>query len=126
MDKQKNNKNKKTECEEKQFYGYFKRQIKEVAHEKTWTWLRSGNLKRETKSLIIPAQDNAIRKNYTKAKIDKTQLNSKCRIRGEKDETVNHIISEYSKLARTEYKTRHDWKSDLLGIVQEIHFSPCF
>ena len=43
------------------------------AHEKTWTWLRKGNLKRETESLIIAAQNNAIRTNYIKAKIDKTQ-----------------------------------------------------
>ena len=26
-----------------------------------------------------------------------------------KDETVNHIIREYNKLAKKEYKTRHDW-----------------
>ena len=27
----------------------------------------------------------------------------------EKDETVNHIISECSKLAQKEYKIRHEW-----------------
>ena len=26
-----------------------------------------------------------------------------------RDETINHIISEWSKLAQKEYKTRHDW-----------------
>ena len=26
-----------------------------------------------------------------------------------RDETINHIISERSKLAQKEYKTRHDW-----------------
>ena len=57
----------------KQLYGHFKRQIGEVAHKKTWTWLRRGNLKRETESLIITAQNNALRTNYIKAKIDKTQ-----------------------------------------------------
>ena len=77
--------------------------------QKTWTGLRRGNLKRETESLIIAAQVNAIRTNYIKAKIDKTQQNSKCRMCGERDETVNHIISECSKLAQREYKTRHDW-----------------
>ena len=69
MDKQKNNKDQKTQWEEKQLYGYFKRQIEEVAHEKTWTWLRKGNLKRETESLIIAAQNNALRTNYIKAKL---------------------------------------------------------
>ena len=27
----------------------------------------------------------------------------------ERDETVNHIINESSKLAKEEYKSRHDW-----------------
>ena len=45
----------------------------EISHEKTWTWLRRGNLKRETESLLIVAQNNAIRTNYIKAKIDNTQ-----------------------------------------------------
>ena len=42
-------------------------------------------------------------------RIDKTQQNSKCSLCGDGDETINHIISECSKLARKEYKTRHDW-----------------
>ena len=28
---------------------------------------------------------------------------------GDRDKTTNHIISECSKLAQKEYKTRHDW-----------------
>ena len=39
----------------------------------------------------------------------KTQQNSKCRLCGDRDETINHIISECSKLAQKEYKARHDW-----------------
>ena len=38
--------------------------------DKTWTWLR-----KETKSLLI-AQNNAIRTNFLKAKIDKTLQSS--------------------------------------------------
>ena len=37
----------KQKWEEKQLYGYFKRQTSEISHEKTWTWLRKENLKRE-------------------------------------------------------------------------------
>ena len=37
------------------------------------------------------------------------QQNSKCKLYGDKNETINHIISESIKLAQTEYKTRHDW-----------------
>ena len=44
-----------------------------------------------------------------KARIDKTQQNSKCRLCGDRDETINHIISECSKLPQREYKARRDW-----------------
>ena len=94
--------------EKKQLYGRFKRLINNISHQKTWTWLRKGNLKRETKSLLIAAEDNAIRTNHIKARIDKTQQNSKCWLYGDRDETIIHIISECSKLAQKEYKARHD------------------
>ena len=55
----------------KQLYGRFKRLIN-ISHNKTWTWLRKGNLKRETESLLIAAQDNAVRTNHIKARTDKT------------------------------------------------------
>ena len=80
-----------------------------ISHEKTWTWLRKGNSKRESESLLIAAQNNAIRTNHIKARIDKTQQNIKCRLCSDRDETINHMISEYSKLAQKEYKVRHDW-----------------
>ena len=48
----------------KQHYGNFKRQKKknkkkqnEMSYEKTWTWLRKVNLKWETESLLIAAQE---------------------------------------------------------------------
>ncbi len=64
----------------------------------------TGNLKRETESLQIVAQDNAIRTSHIKARIDKTQQNSKCRLCGDRDETINHIISECSKLAQIHWE----------------------
>ena len=70
---------------------------------------RKGNLKRETESLLLATQNNAIRINYIKAKIDNTQHHSKYRLYDNKDKTVNYIISECSKLAQKEYKTRHNW-----------------
>ena len=102
-----------------QLYGRFKRLINNISHQKTWTWLRKGNLKRETESLLIAAQDNAIRTNHIKARIDKTQQNSKCRLCDDRDETINHIISECSKLAQKEYKERHDW------VGKVIHCEMC-
>ena len=56
----------KQKWEEKQLYGHFKRLINNISHEKTWTWLRKGNFKRETESLLIAAHNNAIRTNHIK------------------------------------------------------------
>ena len=53
----------KQNWEEKQQYGYFKLQIGEIPLEMTRTWLRKGNLKRETESLLIATQNNAVRTN---------------------------------------------------------------
>ena len=61
--------NRKQKLEEKQLYRRFKRLI---SLEKTWTWLRKGILKRKIESILITAQDNTIRTNYIKARIDKT------------------------------------------------------
>ena len=83
----------KQKWEGKQLYGRFKRQINNISHDKTWTWLRKGNFKRETESLQIAAQNNAVGTNHIKARIDKTQQNSKCTLCGDRDETINHIIS---------------------------------
>ena len=85
-----------------------------ISHEKTWTCLRKGNLKRETESLPIAVQNNSIRTNHIKARIDKTQQKSKYRLCGDRDETINHMISECGKLAQKEYKTRHDWVGQVI------------
>ena len=67
--------------------------------------------KKKPESLLIAAQHNTIRTNQIKARIDKTQQNSKCRLCSGRDEKINHIISECSKLG---------WQGDPLGNVQEI------
>ena len=40
--------------------GQFARQSEDQRNDETWTWLKEGKLKRETESLIIAAQDQAI------------------------------------------------------------------
>ena len=54
-------------------------------------------------------QINAKRTKLIKARIDKTQQNSKCRLYGDGDVRMSHIISKCSKLAQKENKTRNDW-----------------
>ena len=61
----------------------------------------------ETESLFIAAQNNAIRTNHIKAKIDKTQQNSKCGLCGDRDETIYHIICKCIKLTQRVDKTKH-------------------
>ena len=53
-------------------------------------------------------QNNAIKINYIKAKIDYTQQNSKCGLCSDRYETINSIKRECSKLPLMEYKSRHD------------------
>ena len=59
-------------------------------------------------------KNDAIKTDYVKAKIDKTQQNSKCKLYGDRDETINHIISECCRLAQKEYKTWHDWEGKVI------------
>ena len=63
---------------------------------------------RETEFILIAEQNNAAQTHYMKAKIDKMQQNSKCRLCVNRDKTLNHI-SECRKLAQKQYKTRHEW-----------------
>ena len=91
---------------EKQHYGYFKGQTRDISKVKIWSWLRKGNLKRERDSPLISAQNKIIRTKYVKAKIQTMQQNSQNWLCGDRDETINDIISECSKLVQ-KYKFRH-------------------
>ena len=80
--------------EKTQLYGRFKRQTSEILGD--LNMVKKVNLKREPVSLLIVAQNNTICTDYVKARIDKTQQNNKCILCGDRDETINQIISEYS------------------------------
>ena len=94
--------------EEKVLNGQYLRQTKEVRSDQCWAWLQNGDLKRETERLIVAAQNQSIRTNLVKARIDKSQGDSLCRICRKVDESIDHIASGCSKLAQKEYKRRHD------------------
>ena len=65
-----------------------------------------GFEKRE--SLIVAAQNQSIRTNLVKARIGKSHGDSLCRVSRKVDESIDHIVSDCSKLAQKEYKRRHD------------------
>ena len=73
----------------------------------------------EKQHLLIEAQNNAIRINHIKARIDTRQQNCRCWFCGDRDGTINHIIGEYNKLSQKEYKTRHD------KVGKVIHWEMC-
>ena len=100
----------------KELHGQFFRQTDEVASNNTWVWLQQGHLKKETEGLLMAAQSQSLRTNAVKAKIDKSQTDSLCRMCRQKDETVNHLLSECQKLAQKEYKERHD------GVARALHW----
>ena len=73
-----------------------------------------GNFKREAES-----QNNAVKTNYIKAKIDNMQQNSKCWLSGDRDEIINYIIRECSQLVQKVFKIRYNWMRKV------IHWELC-
>ena len=102
-----------------------KKQCK-ISPEKTWTWFRKGNLKREIEFLLIAAQNNAVTTNYIKVKIDKTQQNSNYRLFGDREKTINHVIKECRKLSQKEniWLDTTGGNGNPPGVVQEIETWP--
>ena len=105
--------------QEKPLHDRFLRCTEEVASSKTWEWLRRGELKKETEGLITAAQDQSLRTNVMKARIDKSHVSSMCRMCNAAEETVFHIVSECRVHAQTEYKGRHD------KLAKVIHWDLC-
>ena len=115
----------KTHWTQKHLHGQFIRQAMGKANEDRWGWLRKRCLKRTTEFLILTAQKQAIRYNNMKSKIDKIQENTRCRMCGKAEASINPVLSECSKLAQKEYKRRHDlfgtkiyWKICRQGRIQ--------
>ena len=76
--------------------------------EQSYRWLKSGDIKGETESTIVAAQDQAISTNYFKNKILKQEIGSKCRLCKQHEETIDHLTSGCPILAKNEYLMRHD------------------
>jgi len=59
--------------------------------EPSYRWLKSGNIRGETESTIVAAEDQGISTNYFKNKILKEEIESKCRICKQDDETIDQL-----------------------------------
>ena len=76
-------------------------------------------LKGETEGLLVAAQDQEINTiNYQKVKCGQ-QVESKCRMCSQHEETVDHIVSGCEVLAKTEYISRHN------NAAAYLHWSIC-
>ena len=96
-------------------YGQFVREMPEETDEDlSWKWLVQGDLKVKTEATICVKQEQALRTNYTKSKIDNTLANPFSRMCGEREETVQHVICKCKKLAQREYKRRHETVTKLV------------
>ena len=92
----------------KPLHGQFERDTKELKVDESWNWLKNGFLKRETESLLVAAQEQALNTNSVKHSIYGMDISNKCRLCKEKVETPTHIVSGCKMLAQKEYKRRHD------------------
>ncbi|XP_068707395.1 uncharacterized protein [Montipora foliosa] len=104
----------------KALHGQFGTAAEQVRDPESWGWLKRGILKKETEGLLTAAQYQALRTNSIKNRIDKEDVSPMCRLCGEREETVSHIVAECKKLAQREYKM---WRHDKVG--QVIHWKFC-
>ena len=110
----------KNNWEKKRMHGQYQQQTDNIKDQsESWQWLTKQDLHRETEGLIIAAQDQSLSTNYIKSKIHGQNISPKCRLCGDKDETIDHIVSGCSKLAQSEYKKRHD------KVASAVHWSMC-
>ena len=68
---------------------------------------------------IIVTQDQAIRTNAIKARIDKISSDRKCRLCMVNEETIDHLVSSCSKIAQTDYKEWHDKVASIRNIIYQ-------
>jgi hypothetical protein len=68
----------------------------------SYWWLKFGDIKGETESTIVAAQEQAISTNYFKRKILKEETESRCRLCKEYKETIDHLTTECLILTKNE------------------------
>jgi hypothetical protein len=74
-------------------------------------------IKAETENKIVTAQDQALNMKYYATKILHTEMDSKCRLYQQLDETIDHITSACPILAKEQYVKRYD------KVSVQIHFN---
>jgi hypothetical protein len=80
-------------------------------------WLSKGDLKAETESEIVAAQDQALQTKYHATKLLQMETDNKCRLCHKFEETTDHIVSTCPILAMERYIKRHD------RVSAQLHFN---
>jgi hypothetical protein len=93
---------------EKKLHGKFFNEVKDVADERSWQWLRGGYLDKRTEGFVCAAQENVLKTRCYCATVMKQGGDVNCRKCGKYAETVGHLVSGCEMLAQTEYRRRHD------------------
>jgi hypothetical protein len=111
----------KTKWKNKVMHGQYIRSLARqlISEEDTFLWLSKGDLKSETESEIVAAQDQALQTKYNATKILNTETDSKCGLCQQSDETIEHMISACPILAEEQYIKRHD------RVCAQLHFNIC-
>ena len=77
--------------------------------------MQKGYLNKETEIVIIAAQDQALCTRNLGNAVYEENVQSICRVCAAADETVVHVVSEFSKLAQKEYnQVRRDDNAKML------------
>ena len=88
-----------------------------VVNERSYRWLKFGDIQGETESTIVAAPDETIVTNYFKNKILKEEIDSKWQLCQQHGGTIDHLNSENSILAKKEYLMRKD------KVCAHLHYS---
>lgn len=117
----------KKECKDLRRENLKSKKLHSVFFEKTefkdlqsWEWLRNGDLKKATEGTIMAAQEQATRTRWIRHHIDKEDISPLCRLCGEREENVAHLVSECTQLAQKQYK---HWRHD--KVAQVLHWQLC-
>jgi hypothetical protein len=102
-------------------HGQFPHSLDEklVDKEQSYQWLKFGDIKGETESTIVAAQDQAISTNYLKRIILKERIESRCQLCKGYEETRGHLTSGCPILAKNEYIIRHN------KVCTHLHYLIC-
>ena len=74
-----------------------------MRNEQPYRWLKFGDIKEKTEITIVTAQNQAIRINYLKNTIFKEEIDSKCQLCKQQEETIDHLTTGCPILVKNDF-----------------------